>query len=425
MSRKRIIWITAVISILLIGYFWIGGSAVGTEKDLIIDVKKGDFEITVTTSGELEAKKSINIKGPTALQQAGIWETKISKLVPEGTVVQQGDFIASLDPSGLVDKIKIEENNLLKSESQFITAQLDTTLQLREARDQLVNLEYSLQEADLKLKQSIYEPPAAIRQIEIEKEKAQRTLEQAKENYLIKKKQAAAKMQEALANLNQTKNKLEFMQSIMNDMTIFATDPGMVIYSREWNGKKKTEGSLVRSWDPTVATLPDLTTMISRTYVNEVDIRNIQVDQVVRIGLDAYPAKKLSGKVTSVANVGEQRPNSEAKVFEVIIEIADADTTLRPAMTTSNTIVIDLVKNALYVPLEAIQTNGDSLAISYVFVSTGTSYKKQEVILGKANENEIIIEEGLKEGDRVYLSVPNKSEKKEIERLSKASASIN
>ena len=84
----------------------------------------------------------------------------------------------------------------------------------------------------------------------------------------------------------------------MAGFTINAPSPGMVIYVREWNGKKKGVGSQWNTWDPTVATLPDLTQMESQTYVNEVDVRKLAVGQKVSISLDADPTKKLTGTVT-------------------------------------------------------------------------------------------------------------------------------
>src|SRR5690606_36765145 len=116
--------------------------------------------------------------------------------------------------------------------------------------------------------------------------------------------------------------------------TIKAPGEGMVIYVKEWNGKKKTAGSQINPWDPTVATLPDLSKMEAITYVNEIDVRKVAVGHPVSITLDADPTKRLTGKVTAVANVGEQRPNTDAKVFEVRVAVEQADTTLRPGMTT-------------------------------------------------------------------------------------------
>ena len=177
----------------------------------------------------------------------------------------------------------------------------------------------------------------------------------------------------------------------------------MVIYVREWNGKKKGVGSMWNAWDATVATLPDLTQMESETYVNEVDVRKLALGQKVQISLDADPTKKLSGTVTHIANVGEQRPNQDSKVFEVKIEIATADTTLRPGMTTANAIETASIRNVLSVPLEAVVTEG---GYSYVFKKSGRGVVKQMVETGAMNDNEIVVRRGVEAGDRVLLAPP-------------------
>jgi hypothetical protein len=155
--------------------------------------------------------------------------------------------------------------------------------------------------------------------------------------------------------------------------------------------------------------------MMSKTYVNEVDVRKVKAGQNVEIGLDAYPDKKLNGKVIRVANVGEQRPNSDAKVFEVAVEIAGTDPTLRPSMTTSNRIIAHVIDSALYIPLECLHSQADT--ITFVYKKEGIKTSKQEVIIGQTNANDVVILGGLSQDDRVYLSVPAGMEGDEIELL--------
>lgn len=400
MKKKIVI---PLIGFALIAVAYLAWSSTADESvDIFTEVKKGEFKISVTTTGELEAKNSVRIQGPTGMRAARIWEVKINRLIPEGTVVEKGEFIAELDKSQLIDKLREGQTELTKAQSQYTQSQLDTTLELREARDNLVNLEFAVEEKKLILEQSEYEPPATIKQANIDLQKATRALSQAKENYQIKVDQAIAKMQEVNANLQSEQSKVDFLQNLMDEFIILAPEDGMVIYQRTWNGTKKREGSTIGAWDPTVATLPDLTKMVSKTYVNEVDIRKIKKGQKVELGLDAFPEKKLTGEVASVANVGEQKPSSDAKVFEVSIAINEQDTTLRPAMTTSNIIMADVVADVLYVPLEAIQNQGDS--ITYVYKKDGLSIVKQQVEIGKTNENEVVILKGLKKEDIVALS---------------------
>jgi hypothetical protein len=87
----------------------------------------------------------------------------------------------------------------------------------------------------------------------------------------------------------------------------------------------------------------------------------------------------------------------------VVVQINESDTTLRPAMTTSNNIVVNTLENALYIPLEAVHTADN---ISFVYKRTGTRTVRQQVTLGLMNENEVTIAEGLTEDDMVYLSTP-------------------
>jgi hypothetical protein len=413
--KKKLILFFSFTGIICLLLFWAYNSGDKTEKNIYSDVHKGSFEIFVFTTGELEAKKSVQINGPEGLRSVGIWQIKITDIVPEGTVVKKGDYIAGLDKSELGTKLKDADNDKQKFQSQYTQTQLDTALQLRQARDEMVNQEYSLKEKQIALEQSAYEPPATIRQIQLDFDRTNRALEQAKKNYELKRNQLVAKMEEAGASLSKAKNSYDQLTELLDKFTITAPEAGMLIYQREWNGKKRGVGSTIGVWDPTVATLPDLTVMNSKTYVNEVDIRKIKISQTVQVTLDAYPDKKLTGMVTSVANVGEQSPKNDSKVFEVVIRINEKDTTLRPSMTTGNRIQVNRLSNVLSIPLESIHNLGDS--ISYVYIKQGLSLTRQEIVTGETNDNFAVVKEGLSGKEQIYLSVPAKPESYSLLRL--------
>ena len=98
---------------------------------LLTEAKSGEFVIAITTTGELEAKNSIKITGPTGLRAARIWNVKIDRMVDEGKVVKKGDFVASLDASELSDRIRNVESDYQQSVSQYTQTKLDTALTLR------------------------------------------------------------------------------------------------------------------------------------------------------------------------------------------------------------------------------------------------------------------------------------------------------
>lgn len=404
MSKKNLI-IAAVVAVAALVIFLIVRKNKGEHAaEILATVKHGPFKIEIETTGELEAKNSVKIQGPTALRDFRIWNATIQTIIDEGTIVKKGDWVATLDRSEFQNRWQEKQIELDREEAEFTQTQLDTTLQLRQARDELINLKYAVEEKQIVLEQSQFEPPATIKQAEINLERSKREYQQALENYKIKKRQNAEKMRVQSTELRKVQNDMANMQKVSQEFTILAPEDGMVTYSKGWDQRPIKAGSQINTWDPVVATLPDLKNMVSKTYVNEVDIRKIKVGQKVDIGLDAYPDKRLTGKVTRVANVGEQRPNSDAKVFQVDIEINGSDPALRPAMTTSNKILASVVDNVLFIPLECLHSQADS--ITYVFKKDGLNIQKQEVIIGQTNSNEAVVLAGLAKGDKLYLSFP-------------------
>ena len=414
MKRKLII-AAGILVTLIAGYLIIQSRKASEGLEIVTDVKHGKFKVEIETTGELEAKNSVIILGPQTLRNFQIWQVVIQSIVDEGTVVKKGDWVATLDRSEFQTKFTAKQIELDKASSKFNQVQLDTTLLMRTSRDELVNLKYATEEADIVLQQSKFEPPATIKQAEINKDKAKRAYEQAVENYKIKKRQNIEKMREVSGDLRKSQNENEAMTKVLEAFSVKAPEDGMVIYTKGWDGKPVKAGSQIQMWEPTVATLPDLTKMQSKTYVNEVDVRKVKKGQLVNVGLDAYPDKKLTGVVISVANVGEQRPNSDAKVFEVKVEINGTDPALRPSMTTSNKIITSAIDSALYVPLECLHNQADS--ITYVFIKDGGRTVKQEVIVGETNSNDAVIKGGLGLEDKIFLSMPEGLGSQEIKLL--------
>ena len=378
------------------------------DKSLMFaEVVKEPFEIIVTTTGELQAETSTEIKGPEGLGSRNMRfrEILIQDLVPEGTVVEKGDYVATLDRSDADNTLKDEFDQLETRENEYAMKKLDTTITLGNLRDDLMNLKFNMEEAEITLEQSKYEPPTTQRQNRINLDKAQRAYIQAQKNYELKEQQAKADIRESFMILQKQREKVDEMEKVLNQFRIVAPSPGMVIYKREWGGEKRKVGSGISPWDPVVATLPDLSKMISKTYVNEIDISKVEKGQQVRITVDAFPDRKYTGTVNEVANIGEQLPNTDAKVFEVVIRVDGSDEILRPSMTTGNQIVTKIVKDALSIPLECVHATVDSIPFVYM-----KNHTRQVVVLGESNENRVVVEQGLAEGDILYLNTPEEPE---------------
>jgi multidrug efflux pump subunit AcrA (membrane-fusion protein) len=212
-------------------------------------------------------------------------------------------------------------------------------------------------------------------------------------------------MHTAKTNLSEQRVRVGDLQTVLSRFLITAPSSGMIIYKRDRMGAKRKVGSSISPWDNVVATLPDMSSMLSKTYVNEIDVSKVKAGQHVEIMVDAFPEKSYTGTVTSVANIGEQLPNADAKVFEVQIEVDGTDPILRPSMTTGNKIITKTISDVIFIPLESVQAGVDS--IPFVYMKNGT---RQVVVLGESNENNVVIDKGIQPGSQIYLSTPAKAE---------------
>jgi multidrug efflux pump subunit AcrA (membrane-fusion protein) len=371
---------------------------------LTVPVESGPFEIVVTNTGEIEAKESLPIMGPLGLTSARIYSVQLEHIVEEGTLVDSGDYVATLDRSEIAERIRNEEINVEESLNNLQSVQIDTALQLGKLRDNLKKLQLSIERREIELHNSQFEPPAIIESAELALKEAHMDYQLAMEEYNLNFDKAITTIRRRELDHNDDVNDLGLLNRLYKEFIIHAPQSGMVIYRKE-RGNKIKEGSTISARDMVVATLPDLSKLVSRCYVNEIDIRLIALKQEVRVGIDAFPEKRLTGKVTWIANVGEALPGSSAKLFEVVVDLNESDMDIRPGMTTSNNIIVAQYEGVISVPLECLHSQGDSL--SFVYLKERARIIRNEVVTGRSNSNNIIIEQGLRIGDEMLLNVPS------------------
>ncbi len=387
-------------------YFYTQKKDVPQEENIKATVKKGEFKVKVTATGELQAKRSEKVRGPQGMRTAQIWQTNITDMIPEGTLVKAGDYVATLDKTELDTKMKDAMAEIEKIETQLEQAKIDTTIELRGIRDELINLKFAKQEKLLYVEQSKFEAKSVIQQAEIDLQRTERDYNQLLAKFSLSQTKAEAKISEINASLRQQQLKLKTLADLAAGFLVKAPKDGMLIYARNWDGKVGP-GSQIRAWDPVVAELPDLSDMVSKTFVNEVDISRVQKGQDVKISVDAFPDNSYTGQVIKVANIGEQLRNYDSKVFEVVVQVNEIDSILRPAMTTGNEILTNIYNDVLFIPIEAIYND----SLTFVFKNEKGNISKQEVITGSSNEDEIIVEHGLNEGDEILLTEPENAAK--------------
>lgn len=403
---KKTVILTAIISIIsLTGLFALLRFTSSIDESVnFAEARRGTFEITVSGTGEFVAENSFDIMGPETVTNNNFRASAIRVLdiVPEGTLVKKGDYIASLDRSNFENTLKDEINNLNDIKARFEMKLIDTSVVLNTLRDAIREQVFAVEEAKVNLEQSVFEPPAMQRQARLNLEKAQRLLEQQQRIYNLKYVQAASEARNLRITLENQIKKVNDFREILASFTVTSPYDGMVIYKKDRTGNKIKAGSVINPFNPVVASIPDLSTLNSRIFISETDVNKIKPGMEAEVSIDAYKDKKVNGVVASVAKIGEQLSNSDSKVFEVLIRLKDYDPSLVPSMTTGNRVIVKSYTDVIYIPAESVYTGPDN--IPYVYTKHRT---RQVVMPGESNDKNIIIEKGLAEGTLVYLSLPD------------------
>ena len=182
-----------------------------------------------------------------------------------------------------------------------------------------------------------------------------------------------------------------------------APKDGIVLYAKQWNGMKLRVGDNVDIWRPAIATLPDMTIPLSETYVQEIDITKIAPGDSATITIDALPGKQYTGVISKIANMGQELPGFDMKVFRVLIELNERDKAIKPAMTTDNKIILQKLDNAIKIPRECLFGTSEQ---HFVLIKKEGKIWKKEVKPGFDNDTEVTILSGLNENDKIYTTLP-------------------
>ena len=152
-----------------------------------------------------------------------------------------------------------------------------------------------------------------------------------------------------------------------------------------------------------VAYIPDLSRFMVLANVPEEYRSRIALEQPVLLRSKAIPDLKMSGKISYIAPMGMPQirwdPNSP-KIYQIKISTDATDLRLMPGMTMSLEIMVEEVKNVVYVPVEAVY-NREGAACCQAKSLSGMTEKKVET--GRSSTDYVEIQSGLKEGDEVLL----------------------
>lgn len=378
--------------------------SVFTNED-VYTVRKGAFELSLNTKGEIQGKNAVVINMPDVLRkrELRLYQLQLKDLIAEGTEVKKGEWVATLDAATINQRIQSNSQELAKARAELNDAQIDSTIQLTKLREELEGFSYDLEYKKLELEQSVYESSAYQRKKQAEYDKTVRMMEQKRRDLQLKRLDLKMKIQRIEEKFNRYSEHDRLLKQGLIACRITAPRDGIVMYAKQWNGSKLRVGDNISIWRPAIATLPDMSVLVSETYVQEIDITKIAVGDSALITIDALPDKTYTGTISKIANIGQELAGYDMKVFRVLIDLHEKDPAIKPAMTTDNQIVLQKMENVVKIPREYLFGPADD---HYVLIKKEGKMWKKKVVPGFDNDTEVTIESGLKENDKIYATLP-------------------
>ena len=369
-------------------------------------VERRDFLRTVRARGELKSAKSVQITAPQTP------DLKIVQLAENGKAIGAGDIVVKFDESAQEDTLILRETNVRQVDSEIMQATAQHSITDERNAMEIMQAQYNLERAELEAgKQEI------LAEIEAEKAKIDVEISRGELNKAETNEEASNISQDAdLARLEERRSKalrdLDLSRRYLGSMVLRAPADGIVhiLPNNRAQGSFGTarppfqEGDTVWTGAP-IAEIPDLKSLRVEFRVEEIDRGRVAEAQETRVRVDAVPDAVLGGKVTwlsPIATLVFSRLPPE-KNFPAYAALDEIDDRLRPGMSATVEIVVQLLPDVLVIPAKAsTQVDGKPT----VFVKDGAGYRRARIEVLASNGTDIVVASGLDEGEVIALENP-------------------
>jgi HlyD family secretion protein len=353
-----------------------------------------DVQVKVTEVGTVEPEVKVDVKS--AISGKIIEITK-----RDGDYVRRGDVLARVEPDlNQAQSLADTKNSVASAEIRF--------------RDAKKNFD----ENNTLFSQGLL-APKQHRDVETEYLEARQDYEKAREKYVLVEKSGIPISQSA-ANFRGS--------------NVVAPMDGVVLTKNVEIGESITSGVSSFNAGTVLFSVADVSRMIVKAGVNEVDIGKIRVGMPVKVTLDAYPKVQFAGKIDRIAPA--VRVEDKVRVFDVEIRLDAQGRELRSGMTANIEVIGERMAKVLTVPVESVFKR-DEQEIVYVKKTIDPKLFEQEskkklegdaakqaekdawkqffdkrvVVTGLADNAKVQILQGLKPGEEVALADPTLTKK--------------
>ncbi len=381
-----------------------------------VRVQRGNIERKVYTTGELRPARSAMLVAPPV---SGTLQ--IIQLVKTGERVKAGDVVFEFDPSEQEYNLEQARSEVLQAEQEIVKMKADAAVQAAQDKVALLQAKFALRRAELEVSRNELVSAIDAKKNLLNQEEAKRRQAQLQDD--IKSREASNVA--SLAVLEERRNKsrlsMQVAQQNIDNMKVKSSIGGLVAVKDnvDSTGGFFIWGMVLPEYRPgdlvnpgrNIAEVLEVENMEILAKVSENDRGNINPGQPVEVRVDTLPGQTLSGKVKTVAGTTSRSgwfgsSGSERK-FDATFQLDKLSADLRPGITAQVIILGDEVRDALFLPRQALfEKDGKPVA----YVRSGSEFEAREVTIKHRTESQVAVE-GLKEGDLVALVNPEAKSK--------------
>nr|WP_256448771.1 efflux RND transporter periplasmic adaptor subunit [Falsochrobactrum sp. TDYN1] len=348
------------------GWYFFSSHEAGSEKNAYLAeaVTRGNIENAITAVGTLNALRSINVGAQVSGQLKSVQ-------VQVGDQVQQGEFLAEIDPSPFEKKVEIASAQLDNLRAQLLSKQAQLTLKKANAARQ--------------------------RSLLATRNASQSTIDQADAELAM----ADADVKALGAQIRQQEAQLASDKVDLGYTKIYSPMDGTVV---DQSAKEGETLNAVQS-APTVVTVADLKVMTVEAQVSEADISKLTPGMPVYFTLLGQPEKRFTGTLRQIKPTPETTNN--VVLYFALFDVPNPTGELMINMSAQVYFVLEQADDVLLVPTSALnhsREGGEEPQTSVDVVDTNGVVVKRSVEIGVRNRVQAEVKSGLEEGDQVVVT---------------------
>lgn len=407
-------------------------------------VQQSDLNVSRMAMGKVESEErtlircelqNLEIRNRGQGMSSGGASTVIS-LVPDGTMVKEGDVLCRLDSSNYEEMVRQQQIIVERSKAEFRQAELTldvAKLALLEFRDgsmlqdlKVMKAQIAMADSDVqhaadrltwvkRMHDKGYASVAQLRADELNCQRSQFALKQNRVALTVYEKFTAPRNMRTLesqitaadamlsfqqAKLQRNEERLETLNRQVERCTIRAPHNGMVVYANDPNKAFVIEEGMSVRQKQTLFYLPDLSKMEIDTLFHETVIKKVRSGMRARVRIEGLPGRVLDGHVIKIAQLATQNFLSDVRYYSGIVKLDTIPKGLLPGMTAEVEVMTDRLEEVLTVPPEAVAfENG----LEVCYVAHDGNLERRQVKVGESNRDRVEVTEGLEKGEQVVL----------------------